>query len=187
MTQRKHPKHWMRYLLPALILGIGAISSSAQQQVTSGNELTGLPNAPSATVTKDEGSAEGVVASPDEIQPTTLAMESIPNMGPSRVADRKFLLLSSLGVGMTILDVESTQHGLARGGSEVNTIVGERPSRVELYAISAVFATGVIAWSYALKKNARHSKRWLWPLIPMSASHAAGATWNYSRFTKGAH
>lgn len=106
---------------------------------------------------------------------------SIPVKAQDRnIADEKFWVTSTLLIGSTIYDVESTYFALGKCGicREANPVM--RPfveaGRPWLYTIQGSVDAGIIFTSYEMKK--RHNK-WWWVLpVAVSAAHLTAGTRN---------
>lgn len=157
------------------------LHAMAQQSTTNGDtpinsdQLTpsseAVPDAPS--VSRREPNSNSTIA---EIVPLTLPIR-MEQPKPTRVVDRRFVRLHLLEVGAVILDIESTHYGLSHGGTEANPLFGSRPSRTIQYGIGLPVTFGMTCWSYYLKRNAPHSRRWqILPLLAIGIH--GGATVN---------
>jgi hypothetical protein len=91
---------------------------------------------------------------------------------PNRVADTKFIGMSALAMGLTIADIETTQHCLGDGTCrELNPVMPH--SRVGMYAVNVPVNALLMYVSYRLKAGG-HKTWWIAP-IAISSSHAIGA------------
>ena len=103
-----------------------------------------------------------------------------PRFERKKVIDKKFLVLTGIATGLTIMDFEMTQHCL---GSR--TCVESDPlmptSRAGMYASSAPVNAALYYWSYRMK--AKGKRLWWLPTAAAIASHAVGVGTNI-RFLK---
>jgi hypothetical protein len=89
-----------------------------------------------------------------------------------RVADKKFIGVSALAMGLTIADIETTQHCLGNGTcKELNPLMPH--SRAGMYAVNVPVNALAIYMSYRLKANG-HRTWWIAP-IAISGAHGVGA------------
>jgi hypothetical protein len=89
----------------------------------------------------------------------------------SRVIDAKFVSMSALAMGLTIADIESTQHCIGNGTCrEMNPLMPH--SRAGMYAVNVPVNAGLMYLSYRLKASGNKSW-WIAPLA-ISGSHAVG-------------
>jgi hypothetical protein len=90
---------------------------------------------------------------------------------PERVVDRKFVAMSALAMGLTIADIESTQHCIGNGSCrELNPLMPT--SRAGMYAVNIPVNAGLMYLSYRLKASG-HKTWWIAPLA-ISGAHAVG-------------
>ncbi|MBI2064948.1 MAG: hypothetical protein HYT62_02760 [Candidatus Yanofskybacteria bacterium] len=101
-----------------------------------------------------------------------------------RVADGKFIIISSALVGSTIFDLKSTFYFLDNCPinlrcRETNTLISPLVNRGRLVTYSVLMAVdaGAIAYSYHLKRDNNR----IWWLVPlaMTAMHSYGGVHNY--------
>ncbi len=91
---------------------------------------------------------------------------------PKRVADAKFIGMSALAMGLTIADIETTQHCLGNGTcQELNPLMPH--SRAGMYAVNVPINALAMYLSYRLKA-AGHKTWWIAP-IAISGAHGVGA------------
>jgi hypothetical protein len=90
----------------------------------------------------------------------------------SAVVDAKFVTMSALAMGLTIVDIEMTQHCLGNGTcQELNPLMPH--SRAGMYAVNIPVNAAAMYLSYRLKA-AGHKSWWIAPLA-ISGAHAVGA------------
>ncbi len=91
---------------------------------------------------------------------------------PERVIDSKFVGMSALVMGLTIADIESTQHCLGNGTCrELNPLMPH--SRAGMYAVNIPVNALAMYLSYRLKAGG-HKTWWIAP-IAISGAHGVGA------------
>ena len=91
---------------------------------------------------------------------------------PARVADATFIGMSALAMGLTVADIETTQHCLGNGTCrELNPLMPH--SRAGMYAVNVPVNALLMYVSYRLKAGG-HKTWWIAP-IAISGSHAIGA------------
>lgn len=89
-----------------------------------------------------------------------------------RVINRKFIGINALAMGLTIADIESTQHCLGNHTCrELNPLMPR--SRAGMYAVNVPVNLGLMYLSYRLKASGR--KTWWIAPLAISGSHAVGA------------
>jgi len=90
---------------------------------------------------------------------------------PARVADTKFIAVTALLMGLTISDIERTQHCLARASCvEMNPMLPH--SRAGMYAVNLPINAGAMYLAYRMKSTGRKSW-WIVPALNI-AGHAIG-------------
>jgi len=90
----------------------------------------------------------------------------------TRVVDKKFIGMSALAMGLTIADIENTQHCLNQGTCrELNPMMPR--SRAGMYAVNLPVNAGLMYLSYRLKASGK--KTWWIAPLAISGSHAIGA------------
>ena len=95
---------------------------------------------------------------------------------PRRVVDTRFVSLNALALGLTVADIEVTQHCLARRTChELNSLLPH--SRVGMYAVNLPVNVGAMYLGYRLKKSGRRTW-WIAPAI-VSGSHGVGAAFTF--------
>jgi hypothetical protein len=88
------------------------------------------------------------------------------------VVDAKFVGMSALAMGLTVADIESTQHCLRNGTCrELNPLMPH--SRLGMYAVNVPVNALAMFVSYRLKAGG-HKTWWIAP-IAISGAHAVGA------------
>ncbi len=118
---------------------------------------------------------------------TFLGLMLIPNFVQAQskdVADKKFWIVSTLLIGSTIYDVESTFYGLNRckgGCHEGNWFMKPlvKAGQPGLYAVQGSIDAGALYVSYEVKKRG-HKKLWLILPVTMTVAHLIGGTRNLS-------
>ncbi len=101
---------------------------------------------------------------------TTFAQTELDR--PPRVVDRKFVLAMAIGTGLTIADIEVTQHCLQNHTCyELNPLIPR--SRAGMYAANIPLNAAAYYLSYRLKSSGRKSW-WIAPLGIIGA-HGIGA------------
>jgi hypothetical protein len=94
----------------------------------------------------------------------------------SRVVDTKFIGMSALAMGLTIADIESTQHCLGNGTCrELNPLMPN--SRAGMYAVSIPVNAVAMYLSYRLKASG-HKTWWIVPLA-ISGAHGVGVGFRF--------
>jgi hypothetical protein len=89
-----------------------------------------------------------------------------------RVVDGKFIGMSALAMGLTVADIESTQHCLRNGTCrELNPLMPH--SRLGMYAVNVPVNALAMYVSYRLKAGG-HKTWWIAP-IAISGAHGVGA------------
>jgi hypothetical protein len=89
-----------------------------------------------------------------------------------RVVDKKFIGMNALAMGLTVADIESTQHCLGNHTCrELNPLMPH--SRAGMYAVNVPVNLGLMYVSYRLKASGR--KTWWIAPLAISGSHAVGA------------
>ncbi len=125
-----------------------------------------LNTAPASAFDLNEWTATSAVIAPAEVR--------------RRVVDKKFLVLTGIATGLTVMDFEMTQHCLGN-----RTCVESDPlmpaSRAGMYSSSAPVNAALYYWSYRLK--AKGKRLWWLPTAAVIASHAVGVGTNI-RFLK---
>ena len=95
----------------------------------------------------------------------------------NKVADKKFWIVSTMLVGATIYDAESTYYALdkCRTCFEANPVMRPfvKSGRPSLYAVQSAINAGIIIYSYKMKKN-DEKLWWLIPVVVASAHSIAG-------------
>jgi hypothetical protein len=95
---------------------------------------------------------------------------------PSRVVDRKFVGMSALVLGLTVADIETTQHCLSNSTcKELNPLMPH--SRAGMYAVNIPINAAAMYLSYRLKASG-HKTWWIAP-IAISGAHAVGAGFTF--------
>jgi hypothetical protein len=95
-----------------------------------------------------------------------------PKPKRSRVMDTKFVAMSALAMGLTIADIESTQHCLGNGTCrELNPLIPH--TRAGMYAVNVPINALAMYVSYRLKASG-HRTWWIAPLA-ISGAHGVGA------------
>ena len=131
-----------------------SIASAQEQAPTAKSELLARADAPSY-------SAAYLVRPIETAKPK-----------PKRVADAKFIGMSALAMGLTIADIETTQHCLGNGTCrELNPLMPH--SRAGMYAVNVPVNSLAMYVSYRLKAGG-HKTWWIAP-IAISGAHAVGA------------
>ena len=143
------------------------------------------PDAPSATranALRNSSVLNTAPASSFDLYEWTMVS---PVIAPSiverkKVVDKKFLILTGIATGLTVMDFEMTQHCLGK-----RTCVESDPlmptSRAGMYASSAPVNAALYYWSYRMK--AKGKRLWWVPTVAAIASHAVGVGTNI-RFLK---
>ncbi|MGZ4816764.1 MAG: hypothetical protein ACXVZV_15215 [Terriglobales bacterium] len=91
-----------------------------------------------------------------------------------RTVDRKFVITSVLLMGLTIADMERTQHCLGQHTCvEMNPMLPR--SRAGMYAVNIPMNAAAMYLGYRLKSAGR--KSWLIAPSLMTAGHLVGAAW----------
>lgn len=156
-----------------------AVDLLKNKETLVGGPSYSLPDAPSETLFKsDKNSPPGSSPPFPESEPPVFQIQAPPMVRSAKTIDRQFFILNAVQLGAVVADVETTVYGLSRGGGEVNPLAGNHPSRLRLYAISLPVDAAVTYWSYYLKKNAPHSKRWRMLPIIGSGIHIGAALHN---------
>jgi len=105
------------------------------------------------------------------------------------VADRGYWVAVAASVGSCILDVESSQRALRRGGMEANPVFGRHPSRAKMYSVMLPINTLGNFLLYYNKKTqmqnaalGRPRPRLSWKFTAMvaPAMHIGAAAYNLS-------
>jgi len=95
---------------------------------------------------------------------------------PRRVTDKKFFVISALVVGLTISDVERTQHCLHRGTCiEMNPMLPH--SRAGMYAVNVPINVATLWLSYRMKSQGRRTW-WIAPAL-VAAGHGMGTAFRF--------
>lgn len=78
-----------------------------------------------------------------------------------KIADKKFWILAGLQVGASIADFETTQWALrsSPGAREMNSLFGQRPTRLRMYGIGLPITAFQIALQYHAKSTADRTGR----------------------------
>jgi hypothetical protein len=99
-----------------------------------------------------------------------------PKEKASTVVDTKFVTMSALAMGLTIVDIEMTQHCLGNGTcQELNPLMPH--SRAGMYAVNIPVNAAAMYLSYRLKASG-HKSWWIAPLA-ISGAHAVGAGFTF--------
>jgi hypothetical protein len=115
--------------------------------------------------------AEGPTYHPSYLRPIEPSKEK-----PSTFVDAKFVTMNVLAMGLTIVDIEMTQHCLGNGTcQELNPLMPH--SRAGMYAVNIPVNTAAMYLSYRLKA-AGHKTWWIAPLA-ISGAHAIGAGFTF--------
>ena len=138
------------------------------------------PDAPSVSRLNSLRNSAALNTSFDWNEWTPEAAMIAPRFERKKVIDKKFLVLTSIATGLTIMDFEMTQHCLGN-----RTCVESDPlmptSRAGMYASSAPVNAALYYWSYRMK--AKGKRLWWLPTAAAIASHAVGVGTNI-RFLK---
>lgn len=78
-----------------------------------------------------------------------------------KVADKKFIVATSLTLGSAAFDAWSTNRNLAHGYRELNPILGEHPSGGKVWALTMGEATGWSVAGYFVKRALPKRKVWM--------------------------
>ena len=90
----------------------------------------------------------------------------------SRVVDKKFIGMSALMMGLTVADIESTQHCLGNHTCrELNPLLPR--SHAGMYAVNVPINVAAMYLSYRLKAGG-HRAWWIAPMV-ISGAHGVGA------------
>lgn len=93
-----------------------------------------------------------------------------------RIADKKFAAVSVLVMGLTISDLEKTQHCLAHGTCvEMNPMLPT--SRAGMYAVNVPMNAATMYLAYRLKASG-HKTWWIAPAI-VTAGHLLGTAYRF--------
>jgi hypothetical protein len=94
----------------------------------------------------------------------------------ARVADAKFIGMSALAMGLTIADIESTQHCLGNGTcKELNPLMPH--SRAGMYAVNIPINAAAMYLSYRLKASGR--KAWWIAPLTITTAHGVGVAFKF--------
>jgi len=169
----------MRYVLLLLILSVGVHLWGQEERPDLAQNGSTLPNSASSTKLSN-GDATPGLQSLHSLggAPPVLSIESPSSQQTRHVVNRAFVWLTLYQFAGAILDVESTEALLSRRYREANPLVGEHPSRIQLYGITVPVSTGVLLWSYKLKKKGPHSHLWMIPPSVVGTGHIAAAMHN---------
>jgi len=133
-----------------------------------------LPDAPSAVrlASVESQSRPDVFAVPLGPHPMFATYVEPPADRPVRkTLDRNFALLGALTFGLTIVDVEMTQHCLHAGTCvELNPTLPH--SHLGMYAANTPVNLAVMYWSY--RRKAAGKRLWWMPPLVDIAAHAVG-------------
>jgi hypothetical protein len=114
---------------------------------------------------------EAPVYHPSYLRPIQPAKEK-----STPVVDAKFVTMSALAMGLTIVDIEMTQHCLNNGTCrELNPLMPH--SRAGMYAVNMPVNAAAMYLSYRLKASG-HKSWWIAP-IAISGAHAVGAGFTF--------
>ena len=95
---------------------------------------------------------------------------------PPRVVDKKFVLVSALVMGLTISDLERTQHCLHRGTCiEMNPMLPH--SRAGMYAVNIPLNAATMWLGYRMKSQGRKTW-WIAPAL-VAAGHGIGTAFRF--------
>ncbi len=89
-----------------------------------------------------------------------------------RTADRNYWLLTGVAVGLTVADIELTQHCLHQGTCHEGNPLVPTTNRAKLYPLQLGLTAAQSYLAYRLKRKG--SKAWWLPQLSLSASHAVG-------------
>ena len=150
-------RNWrLQRALCALVFALATIAIHAQL-------ATAPPPAPSRTLLAEK-------ATPAYTPAYVVAITKLPEHHP--VADKKFIAMSALTMGLTVADIERTQHCLGeKTCQELNPMLPH--SRAGMYAVNLPINAAAMFLSYHLKESG-HKTWWIAPLV-VSGSHAVGA------------
>lgn len=100
----------------------------------------------------------------------------------SKTADRNFWLLTGVSVGLTVADIELTQHCIHKGMCHEGNPLVPTTSRAKLYPLQFGLTAAQSYLAYRLKKKG--AKGWWLPQFSLSASHGVGVAFGL-RFVWG--
>lgn len=127
----------------------------------------------SAAATKLPAEAAGFRANPAPAAVSSYAVST------PRVADRSYFLLNGLQLGMSVFDVELTQHCISVDKCrETNPFLPS--SQAGKLGVNFAIAGYQGVLSYWLKR--RHSKAWWVPLIAGTAVHSVGVATGFEHY-----
>ena len=89
-----------------------------------------------------------------------------------RTADQNFWLWTGVAVGLTVADIELTQHCIHSGRCQEGNPLIPTTSRSKLYPLQLGLTAAHSYLGYRLKKKG--NKRWWLPQFSLSASHGVG-------------
>lgn len=99
-----------------------------------------------------------------------------PEKKQQRVIDKKFIAMSVALMGLTISDIEKTQHCLDRGTCvEMNPMLPH--SRAGMYAVNLPINAAAMYLGYRLKASG-HKTWWLAPMVE-TAGHLVGTGFRF--------
>lgn len=106
---------------------------------------------------------------------------SSPILAQDKTVDKKFIFTSAFLVGASSFDSESTFAALDRCGfncKEGNPLMRPlfRSGRPAVYIVNGALDTGIIYWSYRMKKDGKKAW-WLMPVV-IGAVHATAGSFN---------
>jgi hypothetical protein len=97
----------------------------------------------------------------------------------AKLFDRSYKTWMLASFAATVVDIETTAHGLgACGLVETNPLLGRTPSRAKMYGIGLPMTAGYNLLALWVKRRTPHSRVWM--IIPgaMTAVHAGAAGHN---------
>ena len=89
-----------------------------------------------------------------------------------QTADRNFWLWTGVAVGLTVADIELTQHCIYKGVCREGNPMMPTTSRAKLYPLQFGITAAHSYLAYRLKKKG--TKRWWLPQFSLSVSHGVG-------------
>lgn len=170
-------KQMLHCTCTGLLLSFLTLPGLAQQQNTITTE--NLPSAPSQLLassshadfnawTSDGNSSSSLTQSNAALASIRIAPKPA---GTERVADKKFLLMNGLALGMAVFDVEMTQSCIASHRCrETNPLMPS--SHAGQLGLNLGLASATTWLSYHQKKNG--SRTWWLPPVMSSAIHSVG-------------
>ena len=109
-----------------------------------------------------------------------IVFHSLPALAQEKTVDKKFIFVSGFLVGSTIYDAETTRLALKKclpncreGNPLMRPFVSRQPV---LYAVQGAIDSGVLFWSYRLKKD-NINGWWLLPVV-VGATHITAGSFN---------